>query len=64
MEPMSVIAAVVGFMPMVGVLGIPLGAVALRRLRRARFAKLGKAAAWFGIVYGALWVVFIAAQSG
>jgi len=61
---MAVVAAVVGFMPMVGVLGVPLGALALRRVDRSDPKKLGKAGAWFGIAYGALWILFIAVHRG
>ena len=63
-EPVAVAAAVVGFMPMVGVLGLPLGVVALRRIDRAEPKRLGKAAAWFGLVWGGMWIVFIVVQTG
>ena len=61
---MAVVAAVVGFVPIVGVLGVPLGASALRRVARSDPKRLGKAGAWFGIAYGVMWILFIAVQRG
>jgi hypothetical protein len=61
-EPTSVAAAVIGFMPIIGVLGVPLGALALRRIGRSDGTRLGKAGAWFGIAYGAMWLLFVLVQ--